>query len=162
MSIITRGGKKLVITPNGNSHSLQLYLDHELPMHANGLLLDVVHEWVKLDNSTLYAGEYKNRFVSYLIHNPANERGYGGAEVRIPCTDGDHLVKGPWSSRVSCVNKVFWLYPQCIDARVYTPKGGEFCPHTLGVSVKWLFETFDVECGVHREDATDIIYTPAY
>lgn len=46
---------------------------------------------------TLYYGEYAG-FVAYYVHDPENQRGYGGEVHRFHMTDGtQRLIKGPWS-----------------------------------------------------------------
>jgi hypothetical protein len=62
-----------------------------------------------IQKSSLWITTHPNGFVRYLSHSGdnRNEGGFGGSNFDIHLEDGTQKVlKGPWSSRATCVNMV--------------------------------------------------------
>lgn len=63
----------------------------------------------------LYYGQ-KYEYVSYLLADESNKRGFGGKEFVVKTGDGDKYIPGPWSSRAGVVNKLTNV--QCVDVHI--------------------------------------------
>jgi hypothetical protein len=60
------------------------------------------------DGMTAFLAINAQGLASYSVHNPRNERGYGGSLQTYTLYDGStRTVRGPWSSRCSVINAVF-------------------------------------------------------
>lgn len=68
---------------------------------------DLVYDSKAIDNGmTAYFAE-SDGYVSFMLHNPWNENGYGGAVFEIFVRDqGPVSVRGPWSSRPDVMNRL--------------------------------------------------------
>lgn len=71
---------------------------------------EMVYKTRKFGDVTVYFSE-KNGRVSFVSHDPKNERGFGGAEFKYnigtltePVMD---IVRGPWSSNAEFMMKIF-------------------------------------------------------
>lgn len=85
-------------------HRLEILVDH-YPRSE-----EMVYKTRKFGDITVYFSEKSGR-VSFMSHNPTNERGYGGAEFKLnvgsltePVME---VVRGPWSSNEQFMMKIF-------------------------------------------------------
>lgn len=52
----------------------------------------------------------------FVVHNPRNETGFGGATFELPMEDGSvRRIKGPWSSNPTSISKIFELEDPLVD-----------------------------------------------
>lgn len=78
------------------SRDTDLFADSQVEGALQGLV-DVGERAPDGEARTLYYGEWDG-FVRICVHDPKNQRGYGGREFRFHMRDGtQRLVKGPWS-----------------------------------------------------------------
>lgn len=86
-----------------NPHRLEILVD-EIPDIKN-----MRHKIRHLQDRTYYFSS-EGGYVHFGIHNPRDERGYGGAIFTILDEDGVRLeFKAPWSSRPSVMHEVFGI-----------------------------------------------------
>ena len=104
---------------------------------------EFIYDYAVLGDSTLYYSAHPDGMVRFFAHNPSNEHGYGGSEytlnVRTPITlfTGEYYkpvlrtIKGPWSSRASCMNQYF---SHCVDCVIKVE--GERLGYSAAVTLK--------------------------
>jgi hypothetical protein len=95
-----------------NMPSLEVFLRDRTPDRN-----ELRYKTKKVDNSTLYFAE-KDGYVSFFLHNPRDQTGYGGSTFEVTLIDGTKVrVKGPWSSRAAVMNNYF--QPHCMECVFY-------------------------------------------
>lgn len=97
-----------------------------------------------------------NGLVHYYAHSgkDINEGGYGGANITIMHNGEPKILKGPWSSRASCVSMV--AGEPIADIRLIT---NARWPHYMGILVSELVKRWDQEAyllrGKPREEGAE-------
>jgi hypothetical protein len=60
----------------------------------------------------------KDGYVNFFVHQPRDETGYGGRTFNVTMLDGTkRSIKGPWSSRSGCFNRMLNI-PQCVECAI--------------------------------------------
>lgn len=79
-------------------------------------------------STTLYFAHHESGVCRYFAHSRGDQSGYGGRSFELKMADGiTEIIKGPWSSRSSVMNRYF--SPECVEVILYERDG--MCP-TLG------------------------------
>jgi hypothetical protein len=92
----------------GNTPMLELLVD-KIP-HQSDLRYSM--------HNNIYYAELDGYVRFYWWEGPHNNRGYGGTEFKITMVDGkDVILKGPWSSNSSSVNKAG--FGPCIEVALF-------------------------------------------
>lgn len=110
-----------------------------------------MYEELPLHGSNIYYADHPMGWVSYFSHcgNPnVNEGGFGGASYGVHLPDGTHKVlKGPWSSRATCVNIAVQQHP---DLTIMDVRGARTLKE---IAVKALLEHFEFPHYILRQKA---------
>lgn len=113
-----------------------------------------MYEELPLFKSNIYYADHPMGFVSYFSHcgSPhVNEGGFGGAYYGVHLPDGTHKVlRGPWSSRATCVNIAVSHHP---DLVIMDVRGARALKE---VAVKVLLEHFEFPYYILRQKANGV------
>lgn len=84
-----------------NEPRLKLLVDELPPMSS------LIYKSKDIGGSTLFYAELDG-YVSFMVHSPRDECGFGGRTFHLHLEDGTQVaIKGPWSSRSGVVNQHF-------------------------------------------------------
>ena len=77
---------------------------------------------------TFYWAADENGLAHFIVDDPSNRRGFGGAKMTFNTEGGVNVVVGPWSSRCSVLNQWF---PHSIECTLIDTQGHRFASAIL-------------------------------
>lgn len=107
-------------------------------------LKDLVYKVQSIGDNTLYWAE-KEGYVSFFLHNPKDESGFGGRVFTLLLESGEKIkIAGPWSSRSSVTNIYF---PHSVECAYHEEKREltAYAGNVLVSKVESLIEEFRPE-----------------
>jgi len=93
---------------------------------------DMTYDKIAIDDHSYlyYAYERDSGYVSFMLSDDRDQRGYGGREFKLNLRDKTvATVKGPWSSRSDVVNG--WVDKETVDVTYITSNGNMMAGHML-------------------------------
>jgi hypothetical protein len=140
----------------GNEH-LHPEVTIDEPENRDDLTFDIhtkPHKREGLEYEFYWASS-PNGIAHFVVKDPTNTSGFGGAGMRFKTEGGTYNVKGPWSSRCSVLNQWF---PHSIECTLIDPRGHKFASAILiSTLLEWI-DTTEYAVTHHVQDDGEIRY----